>query len=518
MNHRQEGRIDKVLVANRGEIAVRVVRACRAVEIPTVVVVSEADRGSLAARLADEVVEIGAAPASESYLQGDRILEAAVRCGASAIHPCYRFLAENAAFARACRAAGILFVGPSPEVIEAMGVKTHARARMVEAGVPVVPGATLDLEGSEESWIETAKGVGYPLLVKAASGGGGKGMRSVEGAEMLPAAIHAARREAASAFGDSTVYLERQLRHPRHVEVQIFADAHGQVVHLGERDCSIQRRHQKVIEEALAPALDEDLRRRMRASAVAAARAVNYTGAGTVEMLVDQSGEFYFLEMNTRLQVEHPVSELVSGRDFVVEQLRVAEGRPLSFAQEDIVLGGHAIEARVYAEDPSQNFLPQTGPVLLFEAPTGPGIRVETGVQTGDEVTLHYDPMIAKVCAHGADREESRRRLCAALREMVVLGVNTNLSFLLEILQRPDFIEGRVHTGFLDLHSDLEAADAGGASREEDLGWAVAAALFSSTRKGHPSGGAMSDESALPSLWSELPPWRLVEEDSWKRS
>jgi acetyl-CoA carboxylase biotin carboxylase subunit len=504
--------ITKLLVANRGEIAVRVLRACRAAGISSVVVVSEADRSSVAAQLADEVVEIGPAPATESYLLGDRILDVAVETACQAIHPGYGFLAENAGFARSCAERGVVFIGPSPEVIESMGVKTRARETMIAAGVPVVPGATLDLQAGDSSWLKTAEEVGYPVLVKAASGGGGKGMRSVTEESKLGAAIRASQREAASAFGDATVYLERQLLRPRHIEVQIFADDHGNAVHIGERDCSIQRRHQKVVEEALAPGLSDSMRSKMRESAVAAAKAVAYSGAGTVEMLLDESGEFYFLEMNTRLQVEHPVSELVSGLDFVLEQIRVAEGQPLSFRQEDIHFSGHAMEARVYAENPQQNFMPQTGPVLVFEAPTGPGIRVETGVQSGDEVTLHYDPMIAKVCAFGATREESRRRLCAALRETVLLGVTTNLSYLIAILESSAFVDGVPHTSFLE--DNLSGWSDPGS--DELLPWGTAAWLLGSTS----DRGASGSESTSPSspLWSQLPPLRLVEEASWKRS
>ena len=506
------GRIEKVLVANRGEIAVRILRACRQLGLSTVAVVSEADRRGLAAQLADQVVEIGPAPARESYLRIEGILEAARATGADAVHPGYGFLAENAAFARACRDAGLVFVGPSPEVIDEMGVKTRARRRMEAAGVPVVPGALLEGE-DEEAWAAAADTVGYPLLVKAASGGGGKGMRAVRAADELADAIGAARREAASAFGDATVYLERLLERPRHVEVQILADTHGKVLHLGERDCSIQRRHQKVVEESPAPGLSDELRARIREAAVRAAEAVGYVGAGTVEMLLAESGEFFFLEMNTRLQVEHPVTELVTGIDLVEAQLRVAAGEPLALEQEDVRLRGHALEVRLYAEDPAQNFLPQTGHLHVFELPAGPGVRVDTGVVTGSEVTLHYDPMIAKICAWGQDREQARRRLVEALRETVVLGPTTNLEHLLAILRHRAFADGEVHTGFLPQHlEDWDPQEALDPEVDRVL-WAAAGALLAGALGGRRSGvaaGEGADEGSSP-VWEEIGPLRLVE-------
>lgn len=510
-------RIERVLVANRGEIAVRILRACRQLGLSTVAVVSEADQRSLAAQLADQVVEIGPAPARDSYLRIDRILDAARRTGADAIHPGYGFLAENAAFARACADAGIVFVGPSAEVIDAMGVKTQARARMQAAGVPVVPGALLP-EGDEEGWRAVAAEVGYPLLVKAAAGGGGKGMRAVHDPSDLIEAIGAARREAQSAFGDATVYLERLLRQPRHVEVQVLGDAHGKVLHLGERDCSIQRRHQKVVEESPAPHLPVELRRRMQEAAVRAAQAVGYVGAGTVEMLLDASGSFYFLEMNTRLQVEHPVTELVTGIDIVQAQLRVAAGEPLGFEQEDVLTRGHALEVRLYAEDPAHGFLPQTGTLHVFEPPSGPGIRVDTGVVTGSEVTLHYDPMIAKICAWGSDREQARGRLVEALRETVVLGPTTNLEHLLAVLRHPAFASGAVHTGFLDEHLRDWDRQASLDARTEDVLWVAAAAILGGTVGAPTVGASNADANASSPVWAGLGPLRLVEESSSARA
>ncbi len=500
----------RVLVANRGEIAVRVLRACRQRGLETVAVVSEADRASLAAQLADQVVEIGPAPASESYLRIDAILGAARETGADAVHPGYGFLAENAGFARACDEAGLVFVGPSADVIDAMGVKTEARRRMHEAGVPVVPGALL--EGDDPArWEAAGAEVGYPLLVKAAAGGGGKGMRAVHAPDALVEAIGAARREAASAFGDATVYLERLLQKPRHVEVQVLGDTHGHVLHLGERDCSVQRRHQKVVEESPAPGLSDDLRARLHDAAVRAARAVDYVGAGTVEMLLDASGDFFFLEMNTRLQVEHPVTEHVTGVDLVEAQLRVAAGERLALTEDEIRAHGHSIEVRLYAEDPSKGFLPQTGVLHLFEPPAGPGVRVDTGVTTGSEVTLHYDPMIAKLCAWGADREQSRRRLVEALRETTVLGPTTNLSHLLAILEHEAFAAGEVHTGFLEQHLADWSPDGGGGIDTDDALWLAAAAIFALDPGGgraHRSDGEGAADVSGP--WEDLGPLRLV--------
>ena len=445
---------DKILVANRGEIAVRVLRSCRELGIATVAVCSEADRRALHAKLADEVVEIGPASPLESYLRGDRILEAARQTGAQAIHPGYGFLAENARFAADCETAGLVFIGPSADVIARMGEKTAARRIMEKAGVPVVPGALLPAPGDDGeldavALAAAAQKVGYPVMVKAAFGGGGKGMRLVAGPDEIVAATAAAAREAHKAFGDGTVYLERCLERPRHVEFQIFGDSHGGAVQLGERECSIQRRHQKIIEETPSPALTPELRERMGAAAVAAARAVRYVNAGTVEFLLTQEQEFYFLEMNTRLQVEHPVTELVTGLDLVQVQLAVAAGEPLPWRQEEIAARGHAIECRLYAEDPAQDFRPSLGDILLLREPAGPGIRVDSGVGQGDEVSMHYDPMIAKLSVHGADRPAAINRAINALRGYVVLGIITNAEYLIDILDQEAFRTGATHTGFL---------------------------------------------------------------------
>lgn len=444
-------RFTRVLIANRGEIAVRIVRACRELGITPVVVYSEADAGALHVRLADVAYPIGPAPAAESYLRGEAVIAAALATGAEAIHPGYGFLSENATFARACAAAGLVFIGPPPQAIEAMGQKIAARRIVAQAGVPVVPGYNGDDQRDATLFAE-AEHLGYPLLIKASAGGGGKGMRVVQHAAEFTAALEGARREARAAFGDDTVFLERLLDRPRHIEIQVLADAYGTVIHLGERECSIQRRHQKIVEESPSPALTSALRNEMGAAAVRAAQAVSYVNAGTVEFMLDADGHYYFLEMNTRLQVEHPVTEMVTGLDLVHLQFAIASGEPLPFTQEDLRFRGHAIEVRVYAEDPV-TFLPDTGHLALCDPPSGFGVRVDTGVATGDSVTVHYDPMLAKVIAHGADRLTALKRLRRALDEYAVLGVTTNLPLLRAIVAHPAFAAGESHTGFLAAHA-----------------------------------------------------------------
>ncbi len=441
----------RILIANRGEIAVRLIRACHDLGIQAVAVYSEADTGALHTRLADEALLIGGAAPGDSYLRGERLIAAAQQSGCQAIHPGYGFLSEAPDFAAAVQAAGLVFIGPPPEAIRVMGVKTEARALMEAAGVPVVPGFQAD-GADDRAFLAAADRIGYPVMVKASGGGGGKGIRIVEAAADLPEALAAARREADHAFGDARVFLERYIARGRHIEVQVLADQHGQTVHLFERECSIQRRHQKIIEETPSPMLTPALRTRMGEAAAAAARAVGYVNAGTVEFIADEAGAFYFLEMNTRLQVEHPVTELVTGVDLAQLQIRIAAGEPLPFAQDDLRQHGHAIECRVYAEDPTSGFLPSTGPLALAVEPEGPGVRVDAGVVSGDSVSLHYDPLIAKLIVHAGDRQAAIARMDRALGEYVILGVTTNLPFLRQVIRHPAFAAGALSTHFIDDH------------------------------------------------------------------
>jgi len=442
--------ITKVLVANRGEIAVRIIRTLRSLGIRSVAVFSDADAGAVHVRLADEAVRLGPAPAAQSYLSIERVLDAARQTGAQAVHPGFGFLAENAAFASACAEAGVVFIGPSPEAIEIMGDKISAKRTVEARGVPTVPGlARAGLTDAE--LIDGAAGVGFPVLIKPSAGGGGKGMHVVEEEAQLSAAVAAARREAAASFGDDTLFLERYVTTPRHIEVQVIADSHGNIVHLGERECSLQRRHQKVVEEAPSPLLDAATRARIGAAACETARSVGYVGAGTVEFIVpaDRPDEFFFMEMNTRLQVEHPVTELVTGLDLVELQLRIAAGEALPFRQQDVRLNGHAIEVRVYAEDPQEGFLPTGGRVERVVHPSGPGIRVDTSLEDGLDVSADYDPMLAKLIAWAPNREEARRRLVAAIAETAIFGFETNLTFLKLLLERPEVIAGELDTGLI---------------------------------------------------------------------
>jgi acetyl-CoA carboxylase biotin carboxylase subunit len=444
--------IRRLLIANRGEIALRIIRACREMAIETIAVYSDADAQSPHVAAADRAAGIGPAPATESYLSIPALLDAARAHAADAVHPGYGFLSESAAFAAACEAAGLIFVGPPSDVIARMGSKIAARQVMQAAGVPIVPGETPD-DQSDQGLERALEHVGYPALVKASAGGGGKGMREVRGRADALEAIQAARREATAAFDDGSLYVERLIHRPRHVEVQIFADHHGNVAHVFERECSVQRRHQKVIEESPSPALTPALRARMTSAAVSAARAVGYRNAGTVEFLVEGRGDaatFYFLEMNTRLQVEHAVTEAVAGVDLVRAQLLVASGEPLPWLDASLGQRGHAIEARVYAEDPARGFLPQAGRLLLYREPRLPGVRVDAGVVEGGEVSVHYDPMIGKVIASGESREIAIGRLVAALRDYPILGVRTNIPFLIGVLEHPQFRAGDIDTGFLD--------------------------------------------------------------------
>jgi acetyl-CoA carboxylase biotin carboxylase subunit len=440
----------KILVANRGEIAVRILRACRELGIESVAVYSEADRNALHVRYADEAYLLGPAPSRESYLRADKIIDIARKCGADAIHPGYGFLAERETFAEACIEAGITFIGPKPSAIAAMGDKMTARNTVVAAGVPVVPGTEGTASMSDSELLDIAPKIGFPLLIKASAGGGGKGMREVTSLEEMPALLESARREAESAFGDGNVYLEKLLEGARHIEIQILADQHGNVIHLGERDCSLQRRHQKLIEESPSPFMDEELRDKMGSVAVKAARSVDYINAGTIEFLVDKDRNFYFLEMNTRLQVEHPVTEVATGIDIVAEQIRIARGRQLTYKQEDIVLLGHTIECRINAEDPYNNFLPSTGRITHSLVPTGPGVRVDTGIYPGFEITSFYDPMIAKLIVWGETRGQAILRMRRALEEYRIVGVRTNIPFHQTMMNSHRFMGGQYDTRFVE--------------------------------------------------------------------
>ncbi|MEW5829288.1 MAG: acetyl-CoA carboxylase biotin carboxylase subunit [Chloroflexota bacterium] len=440
----------KVLIANRGEIAVRILRACREAGIESVAVYSEADRQALHVRYADEAYLLGPAPSRESYLRADKILEIAKKSGADAIHPGYGFLAEREDFAQACADEGITFIGPKPSAIAAMGDKMTARNTVIAAGVPVVPGT--EGEGSllDAELLAIAPQIGFPLLIKATAGGGGKGMREVKGLEEMPLLLQSARREAESAFGDGNVYLEKLVLGARHIEIQVLADTHGNVIYLGERECSLQRRHQKLLEEAPSPFVDEELRQKMGEVAVKAAQAVDYVNAGTIEFLVDKDKNFFFLEMNTRLQVEHPVTEMVTGIDIVKEQLRIARGRQLSYSQEDVQLKGAAIECRINAEDPYNGFLPSTGRIAHSLLPTGPGIRVDTGVYPGFEITPYYDPMIAKLIVWGETRAQAILRMRRALEEYKIVGVRTNIPFHQTMMDSHRFMGGQYDTRFVE--------------------------------------------------------------------
>jgi len=440
---------EKLLVANRGEIALRVIRACRELGIKSVAVFSDADARAVHVREADEAIHIGAAPSSESYLAGDRIIAAAKRVGAEAIHPGYGFLSEREWFARAVRDAGLVFVGPPAEAIAAVGSKTAARSLAIKAGTPVVPGTTTPLRDATEA-AKVALEFGYPILLKAAAGGGGKGMRVVRGKSDLAGALDAARREAKNAFGDDAVYVEKFIERPRHVEIQVLGDSHGTMLHLGERECSVQRRHQKMIEEAPSVAVTPELRGRMGAAAVAAATAAGYVNAGTCEFLLDAGGDFYFLEMNTRIQVEHPVTELVTGIDLVQWQIRVAAGEKLPFSQTHVAPRGWAIECRITSEDPANGFLPSTGTISYLHIPAGPGIRWDGGIEAGSEIGLFYDPMVGKLIVHAASRQAAIDRMHRALHELTVAGIETSRDFHLRVLENADFRAGTIDIQWLE--------------------------------------------------------------------
>jgi len=489
--------IRKVLIANRGEIAVRVIRGCHELGIETVAVYSEVDRQAGHVRAAMEARCIGPAPSAESYLRADRILEVARETGADAIHPGYGFLSENADFARAVTAAGLIWVGPPPSAIDAMGSKTESRSRMQAAGVPVVPGTTEALRSEEEA-VQVASEIGFPVMLKAAAGGGGKGMRRVDDPAELLGALRAARSEAASSFGDDAVYIEKFVVNPRHVEVQVLADQHGTVLHLFERDCSIQRRNQKVIEESPCPVLSPETRAAMTEVACRAAAAVAYEGAGTVEFLYGADGSFYFLEMNTRLQVEHPITEMVTGVDLVQAQLRIAGGEPLWFGQDDLQVTGHAIECRVYAEDPAANWAPSPGRITGYREPGGPWVRVDSAIYPGAEVPVYYDPMVAKLVVWGRDRADAIRQTDRALREFRVRGIRTSIAFFRALMRDPDWLAARVDTGFLS-EARMERLTA--ATRHDEVAL-IAAAIAQLERDHERTGAPAAAQPASRWKWS----------------
>ena len=440
---------EKILIANRGEIAVRIIRACRNMGIRSVAVYSKEDQDSLHVQLADQRICIGEGPAKNNYLNMDQIIMAAKNMGADAIHPGYGFLSENSEFVRRCKENGIAFIGPEADVIDRMGNKSHARKTMMDAGVPVVPGTREPVYDAEVGK-KLAKEIGYPVMIKASSGGGGKGMRVAENEDEFEFQFGMAQRESANAFGDDTMYIERYIQNPRHVEIQIMADSFGNMVALGDRDCSVQRNHQKLIEESPSPAVSDEMRAEMNKYAILAAKTVGYTNAGTIEFIVDPKGHFYFMEMNTRIQVEHGVTEMVTGTDLIIEQIRVAMGEPLSFTQEDVRPRGHAIECRINAEIPEKNFMPSPGVVRHLHLPAGNGVRVDTGLYTGYRIPSEYDSMIAKVIVHAPTREAALMKMRSALNEMLVIGVETNLDFQYQIMRHPIFAEGKADTGFIE--------------------------------------------------------------------
>jgi len=496
--------IKKILVANRGEIAIRVIRSAKEQGIATVAVYSDADRKALHTRMADEAYHIGPPAASKSYLLGDKILEVAKQSGADAIHPGYGFLSENAAFAEAVEKAGLQFIGPSADAIRTMGDKLSAKAAVKKYNIPMVPGGDHSVTSVEDA-LTIAEGIGYPVLIKASAGGGGKGMRLVEDPKDLPEQMTRAVNEAKSAFGDGAVFIEKFITAPKHIEIQVMGDKHGNVVYLFERECSIQRRHQKVIEEAPSAVVDEATRKAMGQAAVNVAKACGYYNAGTVEFVVDDKLNFYFLEMNTRLQVEHPVTEMISGVDLVKEQIRVAEGKPLSISQSDLKINGHAIEVRVYAEDPANNFLPDTGTLHLYRRPQGPGIRLDDGYEEGMAIPIYYDPMIAKLCAWGKDREEAIGRMLRAIDEYKINGIATTLPFCAFTLQHPDFLGGKFTTKFVDQYFSPEKLDemAGEGRKEVEEAAALLVAKIMQGGANNPALQAVANAEQKPFKWKK---------------
>jgi acetyl-CoA carboxylase biotin carboxylase subunit len=498
----------KILIANRGEIAVRVMRACREMGIETVAVYSDADRKALHVLYADEAYHIGPAPSVQSYLRIDRILDVARRSGAEAIHPGYGFLSENPQLARACEAAGVEFIGPPSAAMELMGSKTAARQALLRAGLPVVPGSDQNLELLDEVQ-GVAEKIGYPIMLKASAGGGGKGLRLVDSAIELESAFRNARSEAQNAFNDPSVYIEKYIEQPHHVEIQVLGDLRGNLIYLGERECSLQRRHQKVLEECPSPLVDDDLRRRMGETAVRIAALAGYSNAGTIEFLVDTERHFHFLEMNTRLQVEHPVTEVVVGIDLVKEQIRVASGEPIRWKQEDVQLRGAALECRIYAEDPANNFFPSPGLITRLQNPSGPGVRCESGVYEGWTVPTEYDPLLSKLVVWGTDRDEAIARMRRALGEYEVFGIRTNLPFFRQILEHPDFIAGRCDTGFVDRVFTGYAWPEDESPREEQTAVMLAAGLESALERNSQGSGVALRESRHDGAMSRSK-WRIA--------
>jgi acetyl-CoA carboxylase biotin carboxylase subunit len=484
--------MQKILVANRGEIALRVMRSAREMGIKTVAVYSEADRNALHVRYADEAVFIGEAPSNQSYLVADKIIAACKQTGAEGVHPGYGFLSENAAFARLVREAGLILIGPSPEAMEIMGNKLFAKAAALKYNIPMVPGTEEAITDVNEAKLRAVE-VGFPILIKAAAGGGGKGMRIVDTPEDFEEQMGLAVSEAISAFGDGSVFIERYVSSPRHIEIQVLGDTHGNIVHLFERDCSVQRRHQKVIEEAPSSVLTPDIRERMGRCAVDVARSVNYTGAGTVEFIMDENLDFFFLEMNTRLQVEHPVTELITGIDLVKEQIRIARGEAISFRQEDLEIKGHALELRVYAEDPDNNFLPDIGSLQTYVTPKGPGVRVDDGFEQGMDIPIYYDPMIAKLITYGKDRTEAIERMVRAIDEYIITGITTTLPFGRFVMQHEAFISGNFNTHFVKKYINKESLQTG--NEEEALVAALIMQKLLSTKKTPTARSAETSES-----------------------
>ena len=493
---------NKILVANRSEIAVRVINACRVLGIPSVAVYSDADVGSKHRLMADEAVHIGPPPPRESYLDIEKIIGAAKQTGCDAIHPGYGFLAENPSFASSCAEAGLTFIGPSPDAIQLLGNKVESRIKMSEVNVPLIPGMK-GIGGDLSEFVKAADEAGYPVMVKAAAGGGGKGMRVVNGPEDLESSLDAARREALNAFNDDTVYLEKYIVNPRHVEFQVLADHHGNTVHLFERECSIQRRHQKIIEETPSVALDDALRRKMGEDAVKVARAADYTNAGTVEFLLDDTGHYYFLEMNTRVQVEHPIAEMVVGVDLVVEQIRIAAGEKLSESLFHLSQRGHAIECRIYAEDGENGFLPSTGPILHYSEPIGPGIRVDSGITAGMEITIDYDPIMSKLIVHAPNRELAIKKMIHALNDYKILGVKTSKRFMIDVLMHPEFHAGKTFTSFIEDNMADREVDL---AKFSDIATAAASASSVSSRPLAIGGGGKQLE---PSPWTMIGNWQI---------